>query len=168
MSRESKILQAGPWGAQSTVSHYESFGWELVSMNGSQIVMSRETQDSVYSELVKHQAAYEEKVAEYNALEKPVSAKAPAAPAAPAPISIKTCAILFLLLIFPFVLYLVYKIKQKNEYEAALAAHQAVLDGISADHQRAMNEYNATKSKLVAEAETIAAESRAIFFAPRD
>jgi hypothetical protein len=137
-------------------------------MNGSQIVMSRETQDKVYPQLVKHQAAYEEKVAEYNALQKPVSAKTPVAPAAPAPISIETCAILFLLLIFPFVLYLVYKIKQKNEYLAALEVHKSVLDGIAADYQKAMNEYNATKSMLVAKAETIAAESRAIFFGPRD
>ena len=168
MSRESKILQAGPWGAQSTVSHYESFGWELVSMNGNQIVMSRETQDKVYPQLVKHQAAYEEKVAEYNALKKPVPAKAPVAPIAPAPISLKTCAILFLLLIFPFVLYLVYKIKQKNEYEATLQVHKSVLDGIAEDHRKAMDEYNVTKSRLVTEAENIAAESRAIFFGPRD
>ena len=156
MSKESKILQAGPWGAQNTISHYESFGWELASMNGNQIVMSRETQDPVYPELVKHQAAYEEKVAEYQALEKPCLYP----PVAPAPISFKTCFILFLLFIVPFALYLTYKISKKNEYNEKFVAYQA-------EHTKAMNAYNATKSRLVAEAEAIAAESRAIFFGPR-
>jgi hypothetical protein len=157
MSKESKILQAGPWGAQSTISHYECFGWELVSMNGNQIIMARETQDSVYPELVKHQAAYEGKVAAYQALKKPVLVP----PVEPKPISIKTCFILFLLFIFPFALYLAYKITKKKEYDEKLAALQA-------EHTAAMNAYNATKSRLVAEAEAVAAESRAIFFAPRD
>lgn len=156
MSKESKILQAGPWGAQSTISHYECFGWELVSMNGSQIIMSRETQDSVYPELVKHQAAYEEKVAEYEALRKPVLVP----PVEPKPISIKTCFILFLLFVVPFALYLTYKIMKKKEYNENFAAYQAELT-------EAMNTYNATKSKLVAEAEAIATESRAIFFGAR-
>ena len=156
MSKESKILQAGPWGAQSTISHYECFGWELVSMNGSQIIMSRETQDSVYPELVKHQAAYEDTVAAYQALKKPTMAS----PAAPAPIRAKTCIILFLLFIVPFVFYLKYKITKKNEYTAMVAA-------LEAEHKQAMDNYNATKSKLVADAEAIATESRAIFFGAR-
>lgn len=156
MSKESKILQAGPWGAQSTITHYESFGWELVSLNGNQIVMSRETQDSVYPELVKRQAAYEEKVAEYEALRKPVLVP----PVEPKPISIKTCFILFLLFVVPFALYLTYKILKKKEYNENFAAYQTEL----AD---ATNAYNATKSRLIAEAETIATESRAIFFGAR-
>ena len=156
MSKESKILQAGPWGAQSTITHYESFGWELVSLNGNQIVMSRETQDSVYPELIKHQAAYEEKVAAYEALRKPVLVP----PVEPKPISIKTCFILFLLFVVPFALYLTYKILKKKEYNENFAAHQAELT-------EAMNAYNATKSRLIAEAETIATESRAIFFGAR-
>ena len=167
MSRESKILQVGPWGAQSTVSHYESFGWELVSMNGNQIVMSRETQDSVYPELVKHQAAYEEKVAEFNALKAPAATKLPSAPVAPAPISIKTCVLLFILMIFPFVLYLLYKTKQKNAYSETLAAHNAACAELKANAKKAMDTYNATKSRLAEEAERIAAESRAIFFSHR-
>ena len=70
MSRESIIMKEGPWGAQQTISHYESFGWELMSLNGEQIAMSRETQDSVYGELVKRQAAYEAKLKQYEAIER--------------------------------------------------------------------------------------------------
>ena len=39
MSRESKILKVGAFGAEKTVYHYESFGWELLSLNGDTITM---------------------------------------------------------------------------------------------------------------------------------
>ena len=42
MSREAKIFEPNVWGVQETITHYEAFGWELLSINGKQIVMSRE------------------------------------------------------------------------------------------------------------------------------
>ena len=71
MSRESKILRAGIYDAETTIQHYESFGWELLSLNGTQITMSRETQNPVYAELVKSQAKYEALYAKYNSIQNP-------------------------------------------------------------------------------------------------
>ncbi len=156
MSRESKIMQAGPWGAQSTVSHYESFGWELLSINGNQIAMSRETQDSVYSDLVKHQAAYEQKVLELSQLKR--SQITP--PKKPAPTSFKTALGLFILLIFPCVIYLVYKHKQKVEYDEGYAKYKSEV-------KSANEAYEQKRAQILSDIEKITSESRAIFFSPR-
>ncbi len=142
MSRESKILTAGPWGAQATISHYESFGWELLSLNGEdQITMSRETQDEVYADLVKHQAAYEQKMNEFRAVE----FELPAEPEFSFPI----CLILLLIGLIPGIFYIAYKVSCKHDYEEAIKAH-----------------YEKLKS-LKAEMESIASKSRAIFFSKR-
>ena len=57
MSKESRIIKAGPHGTQATITDYECFGWEVLSINGADIIMSRETQNPVYAELVKAQAS---------------------------------------------------------------------------------------------------------------
>ena len=85
MSRESKIIRTSIYDAEKTIYHYESFGWELLSINGEQITMSRETQNPVYTDLVKSQAKYESLMQEYQGLQNPV------APAKPAPFKFGTC-----------------------------------------------------------------------------
>jgi len=119
MSRESKILTPKIWGLQETISHYESFGWELLSVNGNQITMSRETQNSVYAELVKLQAAYEEKLEEYGRL------VAPTKPTAPITISIPTCFITLICLVIPFAVYITYKVIENKKYKEAMAIYVA-------------------------------------------
>ena len=147
MSRESKIIQATIHSAQKTISHYESFGWELLSLNGAQITMSRETQNPVYSELVKNQAKYEELMLKY------ASIINPPAPEKPAEFKLGTCLILLLLAVVPGALYIAYKVKKHNEYKAALAAHQKTV----ADNEAARN-------GLKNEMEKVALDSRATFF----
>ena len=147
MSRESKILTASQWSVQDTISHYEAFGWELLSLNGSQITMSRETQNPVYAELVKHQAQYEELVKQYGAIRNPDR------PLSPEPVSVGTVLLTFVCLIFPCVLYCVYKHKQFAKFKEAVAAYEM---------QCAEN--SEKKRKLREQMEQTVLESRGIFF----
>ncbi|MBR2612785.1 MAG: hypothetical protein IKC72_06925 [Clostridia bacterium] len=147
MSRESKILNAGLWGAEKTIHHYESFGWELLSLNGQQITMTRETQNPVYSDLVKFQAKYEELVLAYS------SVKYPAAPEKPAPFSLKRCLILLLLAVIPGAAYIAYKIVQNNKYKEAVQ-----------EYENKKAECNAKKEKIAQEIEQTINDSRATFF----
>ena len=100
MSRESKILRTSVYDAEKTIYHYESFGWELLSINGEQITMSRETQNPVYTDLVKSQAKYESLMQEYQGLQNPV------APAKPAPFKFGTCLLLLVLAVLLILLVL--------------------------------------------------------------
>lgn len=95
MSRESKIISAQEFDTQKTIFQYESFGWELLSINGTQITMSRETQNPVYTDLVKHQSQYEDLLAKLRAM--PV----PKAPANHAPFSLNTWFISLFASFFP-------------------------------------------------------------------
>lgn len=149
MSRESKILNTS-YGekAETLISHYEAFGWELLAINGSQITMTRETQNPVYVELVKHQSKYEELKAEYHSI------TYPAAPTPPPPVDFTTCLITFVLAVFPMVLYLVYKHNQKQKYLLALNAYNESVAAL-----------NAKKAALLAEMEETVLQSRGIFFA---
>lgn len=148
MSRESKVLNAYEWGVQETVSHYEAFGWELLSLNGKQITMSRETQNPVYTDLVKFQAKYEEKVNEYYALVPPT------APVKPARVKAKTCFYALLCFVIPLVVYVTYKVLQFKKYNEQLTAYNS-----------AMDKYNAKRRELRAEMEKIVLDSRVTFFA---
>ena len=147
MSRESKIIYASVLGAQETISHYESFGWELLSLNGNQITMSRETQNPVYADLVKLQAQYEAKVAEYNALVSPV------APIAPPKVNFKTCLITFVCLVVPFAIYVTYKVMQSKKYNEKLE-----------EYRTALANYNQKRQSILEKMESIALEGRAVFF----
>lgn len=167
MSRESKILQAGPWGAQATITHYESFGWELLSLNGNQITMSRETQDEVYPELVKHQTAYEDKLAAYQSMKAPVHPQKPHAPMRPAPFKLGLCLILLLIGIVPGALYIAYKVNKNNEYKVACEAHREACEENSRKINQMDAEYTAAREALRAEMDAIATESHAIFFSKR-
>ena len=147
MSRESKILNARVHNAEKTIQHYESFGWELLSLNGSQITMSRETQNPVYPDLVKSQAKYESLLEQYAAVRNPI------APAKPADFSLGTCFVLLLLAVVPGALYIAYKVKKNNDYKAQLNEYSSAMR--AADNKR---------SALIAEMERVALDSRANFF----
>ena len=147
MSRESKIITANQFDAEKTIYHYESFGWELLSINGNQITMSRETQNPVYQDLVKHQAKYEELLQKYRVV------AMPCAPTRPNPFSIGTWFKTLICLIIPCVVYTTYKIIQNNKYKQALAIYIEELA-----------QATAKKSQILKEMENVALESRTIFF----
>ena len=167
MSRESKILFPGPWGTQATISHYESFGWELLSLNGKQITMSRETQDAVYPDLVKHQAAYEAKVEEFNNTMPPKLPHPPVAPVRNKPFSFGTCLLLLLLGLVPGALYIAYKVSKSKEYKLAVAAHENAVE-LHKKECADLNQAHAEKlAQIEAEMKAIVEESHAIFFSKR-
>ena len=141
MSRESRIFNTNAFlDPQTLISHYESFGWELLSLNGNQVTMSRETQVDCYSDLVKYQYQYENNMNELLAIKDPI---------APAHISGGICFFTFILAIFPFALYLNYKIKQKKAYKEQIAENAA------------------KRRNLLEEMENIALTSRGVFFGKR-
>jgi hypothetical protein len=140
MSRESRIFtinSANSADAQAAVSELESFGWELLSVKGNQVFMSRETQNSVYTDLVKYEYRYNALQAERAALREPPK---------PNSYSAFICIVLFLLLIAPLVFYIRYKIRCKKDFEARLA------------------EYYNTHARLTAEIAQVCQDSRAVFF----
>ena len=147
MSRESKIITAMEFDTQKTISHYESFGWELLSINDKQITMSRETQNPVYVELVKHQSDYEELLAQLRAM------PCPEPPTAPAPFSIGTWFITLICLVVPCIAYTTYKIVKHVKYKEALQ-----------EYHEALTQYKAKVAELLSKMEAIALESRGIFF----
>ena len=151
MSKESKIFSASLWSAQDTVTHYESFGWELLSINGSQIVMSRESQNPVYSDLVKYQAIYEGLEAEYK------SVQAPVRPMPLKPVNIKGAIIGFLCFIVPGALYVAYRVNKKKEYDAVME-----------DYRNKYAAYEAKRADILNKMQETATKSRAIFFSKQD
>ena len=151
MSRESKIITALEFDTQKTISHYESFGWELLSINGKQITMSRETQNPVYTDLVKHQSRYEDAMEKYRAL------RSPTPPVKPNRFSFGTWFITLILCILPCVAYTTYKIVKHRKYKAAMENYTA-----------SMVEYNQQRAALLKQMEDIALESRVIFFSKQD
>ncbi len=151
MSRESKIINAQEFDTQATISHYESFGWELLSVNGKQITMSRETQNPVYADLVKHQTEYEDLLARMRALPRPV------APAAIVPFDLGKCCKLLLCLIIPGAIYIVYKSVQHKNYKQAYAAYM-----------QEVSFFESKKAELISKMEAVALESRGIFFSRQE
>jgi len=106
MSRESKIINAEGRNAQTIIKHYESFGWELLSINNAGISMTRETQNPVYSELVKYEAEYEELTSKINSLFSQIKR---------VQFDLLTCIKRLLLLIIPGVIYIKnYKTTKEN------------------------------------------------------
>jgi len=108
MSRESKIFTALSKGiVGKRVKEYEAFGWELLSINGTDVSLSRETQNSVYPDLVKFEY-------EYEALRESQSALA--VPIQPEPFSVFWALIGLLIFVLPGVLYIVFKIMMNKKY----------------------------------------------------
>ena len=147
MSREAKIFEPNVLSVQETITHYEAFGWELLSINGKQIVMSRETQNPVYSELVKYQAEYEKIAAECEKLVEPDF------PNKPLPIFAGVCVGTFMLFVVPCALYVTYKILEKKKYNKSLRIYKA-----------AHKNYVERRLELLGKMKAIHAESRDVFF----
>lgn len=147
MSKESRIFSPTVWGAQDTITHYESFGWELLSINGNQITMSRETQNPVYPELVKFQAKYEDLALQLANL------RAPACPEPLPPVNFKFAIIGFICLIVPGAIYVAYKVNKKKEFDAAMQ-----------EYREKYAAYQATRQQLLEKMKATAADSRAVFF----
>lgn len=147
MSKESRIFTPSLYSAQETITHYESFGWELLSINGNQIAMSRETQNPVYAELVKYQAKYEELEQDYK------NVIAPIAPAQLEPVNIGAAIIGVLCFIIPGALYIAYRINKKKKYDAEMQ-----------EYHQAFAAYNSKRQMIPAEMKRTAEQSRAVFF----
>lgn len=147
MSREAKIIHATVCDAEKTIYHYESFGWELLSLNGSQITMSRETQNPAYAELVKSQSKYEDLAKQYSALQYPTP------PQKNYEFKLGTCALLLLLFVVPGALYIAYEVYKHKQYTESVALYQRQV--VSIDMK---------KKQLMDEMERVALESRATFF----
>lgn len=108
MSRESKLFNESKSLIGKRIKEYESFGWELLSINGNDVSMSRETQNKVYAELVKFEYFYEELIAQQKAL---------VHPPIPAKFSGGLAFIGLLAGVIPGVLYIIYKIVQNNKFK---------------------------------------------------
>lgn len=147
MSRESKILTARSETVEKLISHYEAFGWELLSINGKQVTMTRETQIPVYTDLVKLQAKYEETKEKYYAL------KEPQPPLKPAGVNFGLCFILLILFVLPLALYITYKVIQHNKYKEAYTVYSFEC-----------SEVQKTAAELLEKMEEIVLQSRGIFF----
>ncbi len=125
MSRESKIINVhSNFDTQTEIKHYESFGWELLAINHTQISMTRETQNPVYPDLVKYEYEYESLCNKINELRKQIKYKS---------FSFKKFMQLFILLIFPSVLYVLDldKTKKRNkELNEEIAAAMKEIDDV--------------------------------------
>ena len=162
MSRESKIINVesaslvysanesaiGVKYQQDIIQAYESFGWELLGINGDQISMSRETQNPVYSDLIKYQAQYEAKIAEIKALGFVDE------PEEPDEFDLETFGICLICLIIPGLVYAGIKIGQHISYKAKME-----------EYELAVAELEKKKNKIREEMKKIALDSRATFFA---
>lgn len=162
MSREAKILNASSAkDTEITVSHYEAFGWELISLNGTQITMSRETQNPVYTDLVKYQAKYEALKEEAAKLKAKADALYyPEAPKSVAPIDFGTCLLTFILCVFPLAIYLTYKILQKKKYKETLALYNGACASIDNQYTKLLE----ARKAVLAQMEDVVTQSRVVFF----
>ncbi len=150
MSREAKILRPGEMGLEKTVHHYESFGWELLSLNGDTIALSRDTQNPVYTTLVRNEIKYNKLVKEYNEMQPPV------APEGPVPFKFGKCFLLLILGLIPGFVYMSRKRKDKLQWQAAMAKYNKALDRFEEDKKETLD----TIAKLLK-------ESRATFYSRR-
>lgn len=99
--------------------------------------MSRETQNSVYTELVKYEYQYDVLREKLDNLKKPIQ---------PTSFSLIIFLVSTLLFVVPGVLYVYFYIKRKNQYEEDLKV------------------YNETCDQLVKEIKKVCDDSRAVFF----
>ncbi len=147
MSRESKIFSEPKALINKRVREYESFGWELLSINGTDVSMSRETQNKVYVELVKYEY-------EYEALREKLSyMRPPVAPSRPRQFDYKLCLILLLIFILPGAGYITYKVIEYNKYKESMELHNQAMASFKADYQ-----------VLEQEIKRLCEHSRAVFF----
>jgi len=116
MSRESKIFTAqNKQIIGNRVKEYESFGWELLSINGHDVSLSRETQNKVYSELVKFEYQYDALREQQDKL---------SIPKTPTPFNFILLLIGLLLFVLPGILYIAYSIWRSVQYKEALESYK--------------------------------------------
>ena len=109
MSREAKIVESSVFKAQTTIKHYECFGWELLNYQDARISLTRETQNPKYKQLVAYEKKYESLVKKLKAMSFQHCE----------PISVGLTILLSLFFLVPGIIYLTYKIIQlKNDKEA--------------------------------------------------
>jgi hypothetical protein len=137
MSRESKIFTESKANVSKRVKEYEAFGWELLSINGFDVSMSRETQNKVYADLVKFEYEYENLKEQQHALVVPIP---------PKPLKALIAFIGLVCFLLPGVLYIVFKILKKKKYNEDLA------------------KYNAEFERLEQEIKKVCESSRSTFF----
>jgi|AntAceMinimDraft_18_1070375.scaffolds.fasta_scaffold158189_1 hypothetical protein len=137
MSRESKIFSESKALINKRVKEYEAFGWELLSINGTDVSLSRETQNKVYADLVKFEYNYEDVKEKQKALIKPIK---------PAKFKLMYAFLGLLCLVLPGVIYIVVKILTSNKYK-----NEAL-------------QYKSDYDKLEMEIKKICQDSRSTFF----
>ena len=101
------------------------------------VSLSRETQNSVYTELVKYEYQYDVLREKLDNLKKPIQ---------PSSFSLIMFLVSTLLFVVPGVLYVYFYIKRKKQYEEDLKV------------------YNETCDQLVKEIKKVCDDSRAVFF----
>ena len=137
MSRESKIFTESKANINKRIKEYEAFGWELLSINGTDVSMSRETQNKVYAELVKFEYNYEALKEKQAALHRPL---------VPAKFSIGIAFFGLVCFVLPGALYIVVKILQRSKYKK--------------ESQQFVDDYN----RLEEEIKSVCADARSTFF----
>ena len=150
MSREAKIIKPGAWDIEQTINHYESFGWELLSIDNGSVVMSRDTQIPVYDALLKYEAKYQRLIDEY------MDMSYPDAPEAHKPFSFGKFLVLFILGVLPGFIYACCKRRQKKNHKKALQRYQKMVEIREEE-----------KQELLERIEQLVLNSRATFYARR-
>lgn len=141
MSRESKFFSVPDRKTMTEkVKELECFGWELLSVSGLNVTMTRETQNKVYPELVRYEYEYEALNEELNKLHEPISPF----------FNVFLFIILTILFILPGILYLIYYLYSKQKY------------------MRLYNEYSSKYDQLSQQIKEICDKSRIIFFSPQE
>ena len=148
MSREAKIIKPGAWDIEQTIHHYESFGWELLSIDRDSLVMSRETQSPVYDTLLKNEAKYQRLIDEY------MEMSYPDAPEAHKPFSFGKFLVLFILGVLPDFIYACAKRRQRKRHKKALERYQMMVEIRDGE-----------KQELLERIEQLVLNSRATFYA---
>lgn len=139
MTRESKLFTAvSKSDVSNKIKDYESFGWELLSVYGNDVSMSRNTQNPSYVHLVKYENEYE------NINEQIKLSKIELSKLSYTPITPILMLILTIMLIFPGVLYYLYKKKQKEEYLQRKSQLEAKISQLEADKIKIVNDSRAT------------------------
>jgi hypothetical protein len=138
MSRESKIFDVTEKKhIKNKVRDYESFGWELLSINGLDVSMSRESQSPVYAELVKFEYEYEELVSQQEELyhRRPIK---------PAPFNFVLALLLLVIFVLPGVVYIVLAIMKNKKFKQDYEVWDLEMRKLEGEKRRVCNESRST------------------------
>ena len=126
MSRESKIFSVDQKReVPKRVKENEAFGWELLSINGFDVSMSRETQNKVYHQLVKYEYEYETLREEQDNLYFPKT---------PFAFSITLMLLLLIIFVVPALIYIslfiYFRLKYNREYSEYVSQYDVLEEKI--------------------------------------